>query len=839
VKAPPPPPLAVRNPWAPGARLFAAGAPIALVPLFLPRNNLNIDSDWQQATDMIQAGDYDGAQQIIAAQMSSNPSLDGMFTVVSELQQANVSTPEFDKVREKTLDMAREEMKSGSNRPLPYVAAAKLSLEDGDDATFEQATDEIEKKFPESEYAPYFNGLRKLKEHDWKAAEDAFRTAQQRGIPTDSVAAFLKAAIDNQKWVWEYAAITGYVIAGWLVGLGLLFLVGKTLSRLTLSSIDRRGPEVASFTDRLLRAAYRGIVGLAGIYYYLSLPVVLLLAIAVPLSLGYACLMLPYVNLGLIAIVLVVGLGGVLTALSGIRTAFVRVQAFKVGQIVTPEAAPRLWKVARDAAARVGTRPIDEIRVIPSADIAVVELGGMIRRACNRGKRVLILGVGALQGLKLDAFRCILAHEYGHFQNRDTAGGNVSLRVNIAMRNFAEAIQKRGKIHWYDLAVHFLRLYHFLFRRLTFGASRLQEVMADRVAVIAYGREALREGLTHAIRRAVEFDLAVSRAVRDTIRQTRPAVAFYQLAATLELDERDHAEKVLRDILERQTNEEDSHPSPRDRFALARKVEAANPPLSAALAWELVADCDPVVGAMNRLMHDMVDYESKQRQATDDIIIQFITNLLRMNPDPNHYLERARLYTRLGKYDKALADINQALDRVPKEPILLFRRGLVQKLLENYQEAIDDLNESEQLLGGRPLEPEDQLAFNVTLGQCYAKFGKHEDAIEAFSKAIKAQPESLLALIERGRSYAAIEEWEKALADFSAAIESWPRSVEAYVDRARVRQALSDKVGAEEDEAVAQWLAPHALAAMEVEAAAKTKRDTARSRDTVGSGRRW
>ena len=134
-------------------------------------------------------------------------------------------------------------------------------------------------------------------------------------MPADSVAAFLKAAIDNQKWVWEYAALTGYVVGGWLAGLVLLVVLGKILSALTLRSVAHGAAEVASGFDRALRFVYRGVIGLAGVYYYLSLPIVLIVAIAVPLSLGYAALMLPYVNLGLIIIVFVVGSCGVLTAL--------------------------------------------------------------------------------------------------------------------------------------------------------------------------------------------------------------------------------------------------------------------------------------------------------------------------------------------------------------------------------------------------------------------------------------------------------------------------------------------------------------------------------------------
>jgi Peptidase family M48 len=78
----------------------------------------------------------------------------------------------------------------------------------------------------------------------------------------------------------------------------------------------------------------------------------------------------------------------------------------------------------------VSTRPIDEIRVTPGCDLAVYEKGGFREKMQDRAKRILILGVGALNGMRQNAFRAVLAHEYGHFSHRDTAGGDVALRVD-------------------------------------------------------------------------------------------------------------------------------------------------------------------------------------------------------------------------------------------------------------------------------------------------------------------------------------------------------------------------------------------------------------------------
>lgn len=74
------------------------------------------------------------------------------------------------------------------------------------------------------------------------------------------------------------------------------------------------------------------------------------------------------------------------------------------------------------------------------------------------------------------------------------------------------------KAKWWNLGFQFVRLYHRLFTRITRGASRLQEVLADRVAAYQYGPEALEEGLRHFVRRSIEMPLLInqesSRAVK-------------------------------------------------------------------------------------------------------------------------------------------------------------------------------------------------------------------------------------------------------------------------------------------------------------------------------------
>src|SRR5262249_22083716 len=161
------------------------------------------------------------------------------------------------------------------------------------------------------------------------------------------------------------------------------------------------------------------------------------------------------------------------------------------------EEAPGLWDLTGEVARDIGTRPVDEIRITSGTELAVYERGSMKERAQDRAHRILILGVGLLNDFKQNAFRAALAHEYGHLSHRDTAGGDVALRVNHHMASFANAmILARQAVAW-NIGFQFLRLYHFIFRRISHGATRLQEMLADKVAVLTYGAEAFEEGLRH------------------------------------------------------------------------------------------------------------------------------------------------------------------------------------------------------------------------------------------------------------------------------------------------------------------------------------------------------
>ena len=66
----------------------------------------------------------------------------------------------------------------------------------------------------------------------------------------------------------------------YFIGLELLFVLGRVFSKRTLRWLETGDPNAASGDERL-RRYYRWLINAAGVYYYLSIPVIILLVLAI------------------------------------------------------------------------------------------------------------------------------------------------------------------------------------------------------------------------------------------------------------------------------------------------------------------------------------------------------------------------------------------------------------------------------------------------------------------------------------------------------------------------------------------------------------------------------
>jgi Zn-dependent protease with chaperone function len=739
----------------------------------------NPSGQWSQAGQLISAGQTTQAQQLIEQRLQGQRTLENLMGAIGSLQQAPSAGSLMSGYRTEAMTMARNQIQAGTTTPLPFVALAKFSLETGNDAEFRTSTAAMMNRFPNDKHSHFFYGLQQLKDHNYQSAEAALKKAEALGIPRESINEYLKLAIDGQKWVWEYAQIALVALVAWAVGLILIVSVGRILSALSLRSAAKAledGRSKVTAVERALRIAYRWTIGIAGLYYYVSLPMVVVLAISLPLTIGYALLMLPSLSIILIGIVLLAGIGGIITGISGIRALFLRANSNEdPGRSITEQDAPELWKMVRDVAQQLNTRPIDEIWMTPGTTVAVIERGSYLQRMRDNGKRSLILGAAVMDDFGQHAFRSVLAHEYGHFVNRDTAGGDVAMRVQASMYAFADRIVARGRIRKWDVAIHFLSFYHRMFTRLSFGASRLQEIQADRRAVSKFGASAFIEGLTHVIRRSVEFDAHIGLVLQSRIRQTSGAVGFYKADQAFTTDDHRSIDAAIEEVLARPTTSNDTHPSPKDRFQLAKRIDPTVSESNGHVIWNLFRRPDQLRQEMSGRLHEHVENEAVETRVILNLMLQRLDHLAGRHRDPQALMERASLYSRLGDFKRMKKDLEILAEKQPASIEVQYGLSVAYEHVGQYPEAVEALSKVMKLDGS--LKTEFDVVYR--LGQLQAAAGHSTVACHTFSQAIKIKSNEYVAYVARAKTYLASGQPDLAEQDFRKALSLSPECGDA------------------------------------------------------------
>lgn len=504
--------------------------------------------------------------------------------------------------KEKALALAKEanQRYQGSDDPSYATVMAQIALELNQATEAREAIDILVRKYPDHIATHFFNGIRLAMDGSWIAAEDEIKQAERMGLPHETAQAVLASGIHARATAWRWVHYAAYLLAAWAGGLLVLFLAGKIFSKLTLRFIDRADPNSGlSGAETALRRYYRGLINIAGTYYYVSIPFVIFLVLAVAGSIIYGFMVLGQIP---IKLVLIIGLGAIVTVYKMVHSLFVRVSAEEPGRSLSQEEAPGIWNLTREVAEKLGTRPLDEIRVTLGTEMAVYEGGSARDRRNNEGRHTLVMGVGLLTGFDQTPFRAVLAHEYGHLSHRDTAGGDVALRVNQDMVKFAYAMAHAGQAVWWNIAFQFLRLYHFLFRRISYGATRLQEVLADRAAVRLYGAQPFEEGLRHVVRRQIEFNHFTGKEIQDALSSGRALHNVY----ALEVQPEKEIEEAIVGAINRQTTEDDTHPSPVDRFRLASQIVSPTQPGPSGPMWDLFQNREALTKEMSLKIESMV-----------------------------------------------------------------------------------------------------------------------------------------------------------------------------------------------------------------------------------------
>jgi len=454
--------------------------------------------------------------------------------------------------------LANEAAKLNARDSYPQAVLAEIAIASDDMDLLRRATEKLEVLAPNEPMTHVFRVSIAATEGRWTEAQEALEKAKKAGLPQAAYAS-MKQQLDSATPLYvRWFKPVAMAFAGWVGVFALLLVAG-----FVLSAIAMRAARNTTGLSAGVRRAYSAVLSLSCVFYYASIPIVIVLVIALGGGLVYACF-----ALGRIPVKLVIGVVAIVfvTVVSMVKSLMHKPEDVDPGARLDLTKEPRLRALLDEVAKRIGTRPVDNVYLTPGTGVAVME------RATKKPKeRCLILGVGALDGLKIRPFKAILGHEYGHFSNRDTAGGAFALGVRNSLGVTAQGLAEGGAATWYNPAWLFLNGFNRVFLRISEGASRLQEVLADRWAVIAYGADAFEAGLRHVIERSVRFDAHVGATLNEVVKSKTALANLYTYEPSKRAEEKD-IETAVNEALNRKVSAYDSHPSPAERFALVHAL---------------------------------------------------------------------------------------------------------------------------------------------------------------------------------------------------------------------------------------------------------------------------
>lgn len=520
------------------------------------------------------------------------------------------STPEQ---RAEATQLAQSAAKVRPDDPAPHLLLCMLAEVGQQKNDLQQCSTTLLRLAPEDWRTHLFVVINATTQGDFEQADRAIEALKKLGAPAETIAGVERTVAEQRPGLIRRLA--PWFIGVWVALLALTAMGGAVLNRLTLNAMSTVASNTAAPTlaEMRLRRAYAAVLWASCVLYYISLPLVSLLVIAMAGTLLYLMLTFGHVHIGLtltaviLAFTTVVAIG---------KSLWRKGDAGDPGEPLDLTEHPAFQSLLLDLAQKIGTRPVDRVYLTPGTDLAVYERGGLWAQLRGGTERCLILGVGILKGFELDSFRAVLAHEYGHFSNQDTAGGGFALTVRRSLWTMGMGLAQSGAATWYNPAWWFFRGFAVLFTRISQGASRLQEVLADRWAVNVSGAEAFCQGLTHVIEQELRFEHHMNTSLKHCVEDEKPIRNLYSYKGAEPIAPESLAEE-LEKAINRDPSPYDSHPSPAQRFALARAFvsdkEQAIPPRTVEdastepLAWSLFANRKRLERSMTEVIYQRIE----------------------------------------------------------------------------------------------------------------------------------------------------------------------------------------------------------------------------------------
>lgn len=256
------------------------------------------------------------------------------------------------------------------------------------------------------------------------------------------------------------------------------------------------------------------------------------------------------------------------------------------GELVREQDEPELWALVRRLAAEVGTRPPDRIFIVAEPNAAVSQRTRLLGLIATT--RRMYVGAPLLACLTERQLSFVLAHELGHYSNRDTRLMGVVVAGRVALIRMLTKLNNRS---WYHAVVAVMFVYYAkLYFAVTASLSRKQEFAADATATRIAGSEAAASSLRELSVVETAWNLFHDKHFRPAweagFLPTTIFEAFAGLRSSPEL--RAHLDAVRENPPERALSQYDSHPPLPDRIAavtaLAVPSRGADRPAGALLA---------------------------------------------------------------------------------------------------------------------------------------------------------------------------------------------------------------------------------------------------------------
>lgn len=202
-----------------------------------------------------------------------------------------------------------------------------------------------------------------------------------------------------------------------------------------------------------------------------------------------------------------------------------------------------------------------------------------------------------------------------------------------------------------------------------------------------------------------------------------------------------------------------------------------------------------IYGALSILIGTLVFVYYKRKHSADlppssDIVIEM--DRIRTNTKAARLTVSGIEKYRLGQYDAAITDFDEALRITPKDSYLYLSRGFVKYKNGQYEEAIKDYTHTIQLY------PKAAAAYNYR-GLVKFDLKNYQAAIKDYDEAIRINRKFAYAYKNRGSAKTELKDYDAAIKDYTKAIRLNRNYAEAFTDRGVLKRLTGHEFNAQKD----------------------------------------